>query len=235
KYLTDSEIQYLLSAEVIFQWTDQKRFMKGMEKINTIIKKLTEDQKFSVARFLALIIYRNRILLAEINSNLKKSERREISHIANWTGLKLALIFHFISDSTKEDVVQSVWKDTDAAIDDMILVRDFYRQVVQNKEGMLDDLEKKDKMQYRIQCANKLVLTHTNVRKSASPLVSLQLTLHQDLSRKPEDEDAPKPRHPDYVPGYAPTLDNEDLKDKLNEGERIRTSELVTVEHGDTT
>lgn len=184
KEIGDKDMYYILNAEIIFQWTDNDRFRKAMSKIEGIVSSLDNNKKQMVARYYAMILYKIRRKLITFSRDLPASQKRDIQHFAKWTGLGSMLIHHYMSSTNQETVVNMIWANPETAIDDMELVRDFYRSVA---DGSCPDLIKVGegwRLQYRIQAAKLLIETHTNPRKKPSALINIEnnLTSNGDKS-----------------------------------------------------
>jgi hypothetical protein len=228
KAISDRDTFYLLNIETILLWKTFDKFSNGMARIKKIVSKLDDSSKFQIAKYLGFLIYKHKKALSNLSRDCPKKEVRDISNISKWTGLGNSLIFHFMSNTNKESVVQMVWTEAESAIDDMQMYRELLRDIAEGKNEAVKRMTPAQKLHWQMKAGKELLSTHTAPRKKPGALANIENFLIEILVVNKDDNN--RRQITPYKPGHAPTLDDPAIKKRIADGEKmIQDGEFETI------
>ena len=234
KEISEADVNFIRSAEIIFQWTDHTRFLTAMARIKRIVSNLSPPQKQLIAQYYAMIVYKLQIELLRISEDRPKDQKRDISNIAKWTGLKSLLISNYISSTNQESVVQMVWVNPEEAIHDMQLIRGLYRGIVDGTAGEMKEMNAGQKLYWQMKAAKVLLETHTNPRKKPSALINIENNLNGGdtalITTRAYDQIL-------YEASATPSLNDPIMRRRIEAGEKILSegADIIDAEGVDET
>jgi len=196
--LTEKEQRALLRAEEWLLIKNDVLYKKFLQHIKVISQKVDDVSRETISKYLAMLIIKNEKRLLEKN--------RTAQTIAWHTGLKNLLIKHFLSPTLRESVTQLRMLDSDAAVEDIELIRNLYRTVIKENKYTLWE---------KMQAAKALEASHWKPRAKPAQFFNIEGSVKGDIAGGDMSKVAQF-----NTSGEVPSFNDPSMRHKIEEGRK---------------